>query len=281
MTQNTHVDCLSSCWRSVVMVCALLMMSLHVHAAEAPLTFGIFPYVSHQQMVAYYTPLRDCLQQAGGQKFTIITAPDFPTFRDRTREGAYDIILTAPHLARLAEKESGFKRVAITRYRVHGVVVVTKDSPVRQLSDLRGKSLSIPPATSIVHMLALELLRGKGLQPERDFTLHVQQNMQNVLVAPLHGDSDASAVGFASWNGFERQDMLRVIAKTAEVPGLIIMAHPRVSKATIASLRRALFAFGDTAEGKAYFAATKHGAWLPVDDATMRALDPYVRHARE
>ena len=127
MTQNTHVDCLSSCWRPVVMVCALLMMSLHVHAAEAPLTFGIFPYVSHQQMVAYYTPLRDCLQQAGGQKLTIITAPDFHAFRDRTREGAYDIILTAPHLGRLAEMESGFKRVAITRYRVHGVVVVAKD----------------------------------------------------------------------------------------------------------------------------------------------------------
>jgi len=281
MTQNTPVDLLSGRWILASLACALLVISTHAHAAETPLTFGIFPYLSHQQIVSNFTPLRDYLQQASGQKLAMSTASDFASFRDRTKAGEYDIILTAPHLARLAEKESRFQRIAITRYRVNAVILVPKDSPVQKLSDLRGKSLAVPPAAAMVTLLATELFRSKGMEPGRDFALREFGSIQSSMVAPLRGDADASAAGFVLWSNFEQKDKLRIIAKSAEVPGLIIMAHPRVPRAMVARLRKALFAFGDTQEGKTYFATTGHGAWLPVDDATMRSLDPYMRHARD
>lgn len=260
--------------------CALLTFGQDGRAVETPLVFGIFPYQSNTQLIAQCSPLRDYLQQAGGQQMEIVSAPDFNSFRDRTRAGEYDIVYTAPHLGRLAEIESGFKRVAITRYRTQSVILVAKDSPLQKLADLRGKSLAIPPATAIVNMLTIELLRGNGLESGRDFKLLVQDNMQNAIAAILRGDSDAGAAGLAPWRSFPQRDQLRVIAKSAEVPGLIIMAHPRVPRETIAKLRRALIAFNDTAEGKEYFALTNLGAWLPVDDATMHTLDPYARDAR-
>lgn len=280
MTQNTHVDLLSNRLNLAGMVCALFMLIPCAHAEEA-LIFGIIPYLSQQQLVSYFNPLRENLQQASGRKIAIITAPDYSSFRERTRTGEYDLILTAPHYARLAEKESGFKRVAITRYRVQGIILVAQDSPVRRLSDLRGKSLAVTPPASLIHMLTMELFRNHGLQPGRDFNVNDQENFQNVLASTLRGDSAASATGIAAWNGYEQKEMLRVIAKTADAPGLIIMAHPSVSGAVLASLRKALFSFGETPEGKAYFAVTSHGAWLPVDDANMRALDPYMRHAKD
>jgi phosphonate transport system substrate-binding protein len=115
--------------------------------------FGIFPYQSNTQLIALCSPLRDYLQRAGGQQMEIVSAPDFNSFRDRTRAGEYDIVYTAPHLGRLAEFESGFKRIAITLYRTQSVILVAKDSPLQKLADLRGKSLAIPPATAIVNML--------------------------------------------------------------------------------------------------------------------------------
>lgn len=262
------------------MLVCLLAMNPQAHAGETPLAFGIFPYQSHQQLLGIFSPLRDHLQHSIGRQLTIVTAPDMKSFRDRTRDGEYDIVFTAPHFARLAEIDSHFQRVAITRYRTHSVIVVAKDSPLRQLSDLRGKTLAVPPATAIVNMLALELLRSKGMQAGRDFTLSEQENMQNAMFSPLRGDSDAGVSGFSPLGSFDQRDKLRVLAKSAVVPGLIIMAHPRVPKATIAALRKALFAFGDTAPGREYFAITQHGAWLPVDDATMRSLDSYARQAR-
>ena len=277
MTQFKHID--FSCRHRLLvgMACALLLMGSHAYADDTPLTFGILPYKGPQQMTSIFTPLRDYLQQASARKLTLVTAPNYPDFRTRTKAGEYDIILTAPHFARVAELESGFKRIAVTRYRVHGAIFVAKDSPARQLSDLTGKSLAIPPQAAIVHMLVMELARNKGLDMGRDFNLHIHESMQNALSATVRGDSDASAVDFSSWDAYEQKNSLREIAKTVEVPGMIIMAHPRVPKAVIESMRKALLVYADTAEGKAYFAITKHGAWLPIDDATMRSLDPYVR----
>ncbi|MFA6902483.1 MAG: phosphate/phosphite/phosphonate ABC transporter substrate-binding protein [Gallionellaceae bacterium] len=279
MTRNAGLSFLSG---NFMFACLLSVMlcGRQAHAVESPLTFGIFPYQSHQQLISIFFPLRNYLQQEIGQHLTIVTAPDFKYFRDRTRDGEYDIVFTAPHFARLAELDSGFQRVAITRYRTQSVIVVPKDSPVRKLSGLRGKTLAVPPAEAIVNMLAQELFRSKGMQSRRDFKLKEYENMQNAMFAPLLGDSDAGVSGFSPLSSFEQRDKLRVIAKSAAVPGLVIMAHPRVSKSTIAKLRKALFRFGETEQGREYFASTHHEAWLPVDDATMRSLDPYVRQAR-
>ncbi|HUX90866.1 MAG TPA: phosphate/phosphite/phosphonate ABC transporter substrate-binding protein [Gallionellaceae bacterium] len=263
----------------VCISCALLAFGKDGRAVETPLVFGIFPYQSNTQLIALCSPLRDYLQQISGRQMEIVSAPDFNSFRDRTRAGEYDIVYTAPHLGRLAEIESGFQRVAITRYRTQSVILVAKDSQVQKLSDLRGKSLAIPPAAAIINMLTIELFHSQGLE-SGDFKLLEQSNMQNAMAAILRGDCDAGAAGFAPWRSYAQRDQLRVIAKSAEVPGLIIMAHPRVPKAMVAKLRRALIAFNDTAEGKTYFALTNQGAWLPVDDATMLTLDPYLRHAR-
>lgn len=263
----------------VYAVCMLLAVKPVLAQEVPPLAFGVFPYLSHHQLIGQFTPLRDYLQQNIGRKLTLVTAPDYVSFRERTRDGEYDIILTAPHLGRLAEVEDRYRRIAITRYRVHAVIVVKKDSPILRLADLRGKSLAITPSAAIISSLATVLLRNRGLQPGRDVTLQEYGNTQNTLVGVLRGDHDAGVVGFAAWNSAEQKEQLRVIAKTEEVPGLLIMAHPRVPAPVIKKLRKAILSFGDTAEGRAYFAATSHGAWLPVDDAVMRSLDVYLRQA--
>jgi phosphonate transport system substrate-binding protein len=266
-------------FRAIVGV--LLLVSPCVRSADAPLSFGIFPYLSPQLLVTQFKPLANHLQQAAGRPLSIETAPNYIAFRDRTRAGDYDIIFTAPHFGRLAEMETQYQAIAVTRYRVSGVVCVGKDSSIRQLSELRGKTIAMPPRVSMVHALTLDLFRLKGLVPGRDITLREFDTNLNSMTAPLRGDSDAGVTGPLVLSTSSQRDQLRVIAETADVPGFYILAHPRLSAAVIDRLRKAAYAFGDTPAGQVYFAATGHVAWLPVDDATRLALDPYVRHAKE
>lgn len=268
-------------WGLREIACALLALSQQAFSAEAPLSFGVFPYLSPQQLLTQFKPLSNHLELAAGQPISIETAPDYAAFRDRTREGKYDIIFTAPHFGRLAETESQYQPIAVTRYRVKGVVLVAKDSAVQQLSDLRGKVLAVPPRVSMVHVLVAELFRARGLVPGRDITLREFDTNQNSMAAPLRGDSDAGATGPLVFGSYGRRDQLRLIAQTPDVPGFLMLAHPRVSAAAVERLRKAAFAFGDTPAGQAYFTATGHGAWLAVDDATRLALDPYARYAKE
>jgi len=42
-------------------------------------------------------------------------------------------------------------------------------------------------------------------------------------------------------------------------------------------LQKALYTFKDTPEGKAYFQKTRQIDFRPVDETTMRSLEPYTR----
>ncbi len=81
---------------------------------NTPLTLGVFPYVTPAQLASFHTPLKDYLAKSLQRPVSLVTAPDFDSFVDRTRKGQYDIIITAPHLGRLAETRDSYKRLAQT-----------------------------------------------------------------------------------------------------------------------------------------------------------------------
>jgi phosphonate transport system substrate-binding protein len=266
-------------WRSFAGV--FFGMALFVPSAfggEPPLTFGLFPYLTPQKLATGQVPLRDHLQQVGGRALTLATAPSNALFLERMRAGEYDLIFAAPHFARMAERDHGFRRVAMTRYRVHGYVIVPAESPVRSLADLRGKRVAMPPRDAMVHLLALESLRAAGLEPGRDVTLREYDSNENALAAPVRGDAEAGATGHLVWQKSGLRERTRSVAHTASVPGFMLMAHPRVPAALVEKWRAAAIGFGATPQGKDSLAASGHQAWLPIDDAAMGSLDRYLRH---
>lgn len=260
----------------LVIICLMLGLAPGAAGAEATLTFGIFPYRTPQWLMTHFAPLRDYLQQASGQRVNMVTAPDYRKYLERIRSGDYDILFTAPHFGRLAEKEYQYQRIAMTRYQIQGVIVVLKTSPIQHVTELRGKTLAVPPSIALTHALALELLHQRGLEPGRDITLREFENNQNSIAAPLRGDADAAVTGILLWGQWGDHKKMRVVAETQTVPGFVLMAHPRVPKATVARLRKITEEFANTSGGKGYFAATGHGAWVSVDDAAMRSLDPLL-----
>lgn len=90
-----------------------------VSRAETPgaVTFGILPYFSAAKLMELHKPLKEHLSGGLNEKVSIISAPDFKKFRKRTREGAYDLVFTAPHMAGLAELEAGYQRVVMSTHR--------------------------------------------------------------------------------------------------------------------------------------------------------------------
>ena len=245
-------------------------------SAQAPLTFGVFPYLTTQRLVNDFAPLRGFLQQVIGQQVVMVTAPSYRAFYERTRDGEYDIVFTPPHFGIQAERESKFRRLAMTRYQIAAVVVVLKNSPTQKLADLRGKTLGVPPNLALVNILAAKLLRDQGLVPGRDVTLREFSTNQNSMAAPLRGDADAGTSGALIWNKEGQHASMRVVAESPAVSGFFLMGHPRLSPSIIAKLQEQILEFGDTAPGRAYFAATGHGGWLPIDDAAVRAIESAI-----
>lgn len=268
-------------WSLLSALCVTLPLSAAQAEAVTPLVFGVLPYKAPQRLAADLAPLIDFLKQTTGRPVAVQTAKDYPTLIESTRRGDYDILLTAPHFARLAQTESHYQPIAMTGYQVQAVVLAPKNSSIRTLADLRGHTLAMPPREALVHYLTLELLRAQGLEPGRTVTLREFINNQLSMAAPLRGDTDASATGMLLWQTSGQKDELRALAESKQLPGIILMAHPRLSPESVQRLRKDILDFAKTPAGQAYLAASGHESWLPVPPNVMPSLDPYVHFLKD
>jgi phosphonate transport system substrate-binding protein len=255
----------------------LLAISVPVHAAEE-ITLGVFPYVTSGQLVELHTPLKNYIAKSLSRPVVLVTAPDFLSFDDRTHHGEYDLILTAPHFGRLAEQRDGYQRVARTLHEVRAVFLVPKESNIRRIEDLKGKRIMVAQPVSVVYQLALETLSKKGLFPGKNVTIIETRTHNNALYAPLRNEADAGITGILLWEKLtgEQKNQLHLIATSPGVPGFMLMANPRVPKRDVNKLRQAMISFNKTSEGKSYFEKSGMKGFGPIDDATMRHLDPYT-----
>ena len=259
---------------------ALLGQSSSMAGEKTELVLGVFPYVSPAQLVAFHTPLKDHLAKSLQRPVTLVTAPDFDSFVERTRQGQYDIILTAPHLGRLAETRDGYKRLAMTGHSVQGIFLTRKDSNIQKIEDLKGKSVMIAQRTSIIFQMAEELLKEKGLVPGKDVTIVETRTHNNAMHAPLRGEADASVTGTLLWQvlGQEHKDQMRVIGTTDEAPGFVMMANPRLPREDVDAIRSLLLDYHNVPGSESYFSTTGYKSFQPIEDKVMKRLDPYIRN---
>ncbi len=265
--------------RFVVLLLGLAMGPTAMADDKPPLTLGVFPYVTPVQLASFHTPLKDYLAKSLQRPVTLVTAPDFESFVERTRQGQYDIIITAPHMGRLAEIRDGYKRLTQTRHVVQGIFLTRKDSPIRKIEDLRGKTLMVAQKISIIYQMSEHLLRENGLVPGESVTIIETRTHNNAMQAPLRGEADASVTGTLLWRvlGEEQKGQMRVIGTTEEAPGFMLMANARLSAQDIAKIKKLLLEFHRVPGSEIYFSTTGYEKFEPIDDKVMKKLDPYTR----
>lgn len=258
---------------------AITTPALAGHQGINELVFGVYPYLSPNQIVEQFSPLNDHLAKALGRPVTLRSAPDFDKFIERTRAGEYDIIFTAPHMGRLAEKRDGFKPLAQTGYPIVVVALTKKDSPVRKLEDLRNKSLAVGAKMSMAYQIINQALGKDGLELGKNVNFIDTASFSNVLESIVRGEADAGATGTLLWDSApaDQRAQLREIYRSPPVPGFLLLGHPLNGDAVLNKLRAALLEFPKTAAGQAYFAKTRQTDFRPLDAATMKRIDPFTK----
>jgi phosphonate transport system substrate-binding protein len=259
------------------------LLSVYAQAETAPqskaVTFGILPYISPVQMVKFHQPLKVFLQETLNRPVTLVTAPSYEEFIKRTQEGQYDYIMTAPNLGRLAEKRDGYHRVVRSVHEIQGIYLVNKASKIQRLQDLEGKTLTLVKA-SMIGQMAIRQLKALGLEEGKNITFRYTSTQNNAMYAPLRDEGDASVTGRQLWEdiGDTFRNEVRVIDKTAIVPGFMIMARGNVPEEERNGLRQALLNFPNTDKGAAYCRQTGLKGFALISDREMEMLDSYIQN---
>ncbi len=249
-------------------------------AREAsPLKLGVLPYTSTLDLLSAYEPLCNYLRENLHRPIQLYTGSSYAAFIRDSDAGDYDLLLTAPHMGRLAQLKAGY--VPLLRYAgdLQLLLVVTRESPVHKVSDLAGKAVAAPDRMALATMRGLEWLKEQGLTQGRDFRLVETSSHANAVLSLTRGKSQAALTSrfFFSRLPEKTKASFRILTVLGGGPHLMFLAHPRLSHGLVRQLVTALAAFADKApEGAMLWKAGQKGL-EPVGQDELRRMDPYAR----
>lgn len=262
---------------AAVLLVPMCGMTAPPTAGKAPLQMGILPYLSAEQLFRFFSPMKNYLEQKLGRTVVMSTAPDFSIYIERARNMDYDIYVTAPHFALLAEQESSYRRVGRMTRNLDAAIFVRKNDPAMLVDDLRGRRVARPSKLALASIQGEQILRAHGLESGRDYELQEALSHNNALMRVVERDADAALTSGVVLNRMPAsvRDHLRVLIAAPKVPQVMIMASPKLSEADFRSLTQAVLAFTPTGPGKEFFDRTGNQGILPITQDDMDTLQPF------
>ncbi len=234
-------------------------------------------------MVEQLSPLVKRMEEALDRKIVMVSAPSFMSYMERSTKGEYDLVITAPHMGRLAQKRDGWQLVVMSSQQSATLLLVRMDSGIEKIEDLRGKKMAVGNWRSVTYQMAEKALAEKGLTLGKDVHVVETATFSNVVQSVFLGEVAVGATPTLLWDNWihvnrEQHHQLREIfrAKKPAPPSFLVMVPPKADQAMINHLRESLLRFNDTPEGKDFFKMSQFESFLPPDQATMERIDPYI-----
>ncbi|MEW6591244.1 MAG: phosphate/phosphite/phosphonate ABC transporter substrate-binding protein [Pseudomonadota bacterium] len=259
------------------LLASCLAASAHA-ATPTPLRVGVLPTLSAKVLLTNYQPMRTYLERELQRPVELLTAPDFKRFHQDTLAGDFDVLVTAPHLARLAQTEAGFQPIATYLSANRAILITSRSKPVKHVNELRGSSLAIFDPLAFIVLDAQQWLEDQGLVSGRDYRSQVFPSHNSVGQSVQQGDSPLGVISPAGLRQLapEIAAQVQTFKELPQAPALIWIAHPRAGASD--RIQAALLRFADTPEGERFYAGNAYKGMRPVTPEEMRALD---RSARE
>ena len=244
-----------------VFVAALLTIGLAIgldasaaHAAEPSVHLVLTPSQKPTDLLAAGEEFGQALAQLSGIRVRVTVASDYAAVIEALRNRTADLAFLHPAGYVLANREA--KAMLVVTNLWHGKraftsrIFVRKDSGVKQLEDLRGKTMAfVDPASSSGYIYPMVLLIQRGLVKNRDPKTFFREVMfagahDAVMRALVNRHVDAIAsFDLAAEEYLKTQaerDQITWIAETPPIPEAGIAARDGMDPATLGKVRAAL-----------------------------------------
>ena len=271
-----------------LLACLLFTLSSVVTAAPEPVEtrssvkFGFFPIISTVALFKRFSPLRDYLSDTLGLKVELETAKNFPTFYQRTNQGEFDLVITAPHFAVRAADSGRYEIVATLVKPVQQVFVVHKNSKFKSIEDFAGKKIATPPASALMTMMGKAFLRQHGLDNNKKPTFQAYTSHNAANEALLAGEVVAAIASTNVVNKAIKQgEPLRIIARGLRLPNMATLVASDLNDDLKKKIRDAFIGMNDTEQGQQVLKKIGLPGYKPATNKDYEPARPYMELANE
>lgn len=204
------------------------------------LTVGIVPQQSASELARVWIPVLGALSERAGLSLRFATAPDIPAFEKRLAAGAYDVAYMNPYHYSVFAQKPGYVAFAKEKgRRLRGLVVVRKDSMIKDMKELAGQQIAFPaPAAFAATVLVRAEFERMGVPITPVFVKSHESVYLNVAQRQI--EAGGGIVRTLQTMDAPVRDELRVLWQTKDYTPHAFAAHPRVPAADLQALRAAM-----------------------------------------
>ncbi len=234
--------------------------SLLAPNSASSLEFGFTPVLGEAEMRAEFEPLTAYLTDAIGQPVSLYIAKDYGDLRTQMEAGRVEIGSFSP-FAYVDAAQTGKIRIIAqsildgsATYR--GLIVARKDSGLKAIADLRGRSFAfVDPKSASGYVYPRAMLIEMGVDPAHFFKETIfAGGHDKVIAAVLEGRADGGAIydgarDVAKTKGMQSQD-LTTLASTDPIPHDAIAVSVGLDAALAQKIQAALVALDKSSVGR-------------------------------
>lgn len=232
--------------RRVGVLTSLLASLAALPAAAEEYSVAIVPQMAPAKLAQAWMPFLERVSKESGVKLKFVTAPSIIDFETRLlSSGKADFAWSNPLDYVLAAEKHGY--VAIAREaqnKLKGIIVVKAASPLKALTDLRGKALVVPKGGFAADTLVQVEVARAGLSGSVEVKAVNTHDSAYLMV--LSGQVDAAGGVMRTFKELnpETQAGLRVLHNTQAITPHPFSAHPRVPADVVKRVREAILKVG-------------------------------------
>lgn len=233
-----------------------LLLAAPASAAEnAPqtYTFGVLPQMKADKLEAAWKPFLAEVSKRSGVALTYQTMPSLNEFEDKAIEGAYDFAFLNPfnYAFMGGDPYSAFAREDAM---LKGIIVTAKDSPLKNLADLKDKRVAFPSRIAYAaYLMPRDLFADAGVDPDKDITAEFPGTHELAYEAVLAGTAEAAGGIPRTFAGLpeDKRAGLRLLAETPETTPHAFAAVAKVPKETVGKVAAAMISLAQDEAGQA------------------------------
>ena len=225
---------------------------------KAVYRLGVPPMHSTRRLWSRYQPIVEQINATVTDfGLELESAQSELVYEQKCRERVLDVVLVEAHRVLDAEK-LGYSVIAQTgtQDRIAGLIAVRRDSRIRQVSDLRNRTVDFSSPHALASTMMVRMWLREASFPV-DRTAHVVYvgSQEGALWNVLLRRSDAAGVSKDGWASFIAQypfarEQMEARWMTDELPGAALMAQDRVSSLHRRQIAEAFRRLSSNARGK-------------------------------
>ncbi len=210
---------------------ALTLTAAGLASAKDQLTIGLIPSEDSQAMIEASKQVLSTLQTRLGMPVVPFVATDYNGIIEALRAGKLDVAYLGPFSYVLATSVANVEAFAVAVTRKTGqsayksVIVARKDSGIRELADLKGRTFAfVDPSSASGHLFPKAGLEQAGFVPAQLFSRVIFSGSHDASILAVENRKvDAAAVAdriFASAvsKGLVKQDDFQVVWSSRPIP---------------------------------------------------------------